>query len=64
MHKVLSKVEAVLKAPDPKNITELRAFLSLLNFYNKFLPMLSTVLRPLYHLEEKGVDFLWSTECK
>uniref|UniRef100_A0A671TD66 Reverse transcriptase/retrotransposon-derived protein RNase H-like domain-containing protein n=1 Tax=Sinocyclocheilus anshuiensis TaxID=1608454 RepID=A0A671TD66_9TELE len=36
------KVEAIQKAPPPRNKTELQAFLGLLNFYSCFLPNKAT----------------------
>ena len=36
-----TKVEAILQAPAPRNITELRSFLGLVNYYGKFLPDLA-----------------------
>lgn len=49
------KIEAIRKAPRPSNVTELKAFLGLLNFYSKFLPNTATVLEPLYRLLKKNV---------
>lgn len=42
------KFEAITKAKIPKNVTELKAYLGLLNYYSKFLPQLSTELHQLY----------------
>lgn len=50
LHPTEDKIKAILQAPAPKNITELRAFLGLLNYYEKFVPNLSTVLAPLHKL--------------
>ena len=36
------KLEAILSAPSPKNVQELRSFLGLLNYYGKFIPNLAS----------------------
>ena len=56
------KVEAIRQAPTPKNITELKAYLGLLNYYNKFMPNLSTELVPLYKLLQKAAKWQWGKE--
>ena len=33
------KVRAITEAPEPSNVSELRAFLGLINYYSKFLPL-------------------------
>ena len=38
------KVKAVLEAPAPSNVSQLRSFLGLGNHYAKFLPQSSTLL--------------------
>ena len=53
------KVEAVKAAPNPKNLTELKAYLGLLTYYGKFLPNLANVLAPLYQLLRKDVKWNW-----
>ena len=45
--------------PPPVNVSKLRAFLGMINFYGKCLPNLSTVLAPLYKLLRKGVQWKW-----
>ena len=57
------KVDAVVNAPRPKNLTELRAFLGLLNYYGKFLPDLATKLHPLNKLLKKQQEWKWTREC-
>ena len=37
-----AKVKGVVNAPAPRDITELRSFLGLVNYYSKFLPDLSS----------------------
>ena len=59
LHPSEEKVRAIKQAPHPRNVTELKLFLGLLNYYSKFLPHLSTFLSPLYHLLRKDVNWSW-----
>ena len=43
------KVKAIVDTPDPKDLSELRSFLGMVNYYGKFLPNLATTLAPLYN---------------
>ncbi|XP_054283366.1 uncharacterized protein K02A2.6-like [Macrosteles quadrilineatus] len=54
----------IVKAPRPTDLTQLRSYIGLLNYYGKFLPNLSTLLHPLYNLLNKGVKWSWSEECE
>ena len=45
-----AKIKALKQAPIPRNVTQLKAFLGLLNYYGKFVPNLSTLLAPLHTL--------------
>ena len=58
------KVKAIVDAPHPKNVTELRSFLGLLNYYGKFIPNLATILHPLNDLLKANTHWKWSDECK
>jgi len=55
----LDKVDAIQKAPTPKNLTQLRTYLGLLNYYNRFLPNLAAQLAPLYNLLCKATHWYW-----
>ena len=59
-----SKVKAIKEAPEPSNVTELRAFLGLLNYYGQFSPNIAATLHPLYVLLQKGQQWMWKTEQK
>ena len=50
LHTAESKVQAVVEAPEPRNVTELRSFIGMVNYYGKFIPNLATTLSPLYLL--------------
>ena len=56
------KIRAITEAPVPQDITQLRAFLGLLNYYGKFLQNLSSLLAPLYKLLEKKSHWVWRKE--
>ena len=53
LHTLPSKVEAILKVPDPENLQQLRSFLGLLNYYGKFIPNLASIVHPLNQLLQK-----------
>lgn len=61
LHKDKDKVNAVQNAPLPSNVSELKGFLGLLNFYGSFVKDLATVLYPLFNLFGKNIP--WSKEC-
>ena len=60
IHALADKVRAIMEAPAPHNVRELKSYLGLLSYYGKFLPDLSSVLVPLYHLLRKHVSWRWS----
>ena len=60
IHPSSSKVQAIKEAPEPRNLTELKSFLGLLNYYSKFLPNLSVLLSPLYSLLKKNAKWTWT----
>ena len=59
LHPIKEKVRAIQEAPQPRNVSELRSFLGIINYYGKFLPNLSTKLRPLYQLLKRGTRWHW-----
>ena len=64
IHPTNNKVRAIKEAPVPSDITQLRAFVGLLNYYGKFIPQVATHMTPLYKLMEKDHKWLWSAECQ
>ena len=55
-------MEAILKAPSPASLTELKSFLGLLSYYGKFIPNMSTVVHPLYDLLNKSTKWKWTED--
>ena len=64
LHPTTAKIKAVVDAPTPKNLSELKSYLGLLNYYGRFLPNLSTMINPLNQLQSKGQKWVWSAACK
>ena len=58
----LDKVKAVQNAPAPQEVSQLKSFIGLVNYYGKFLPDLSSVLAPFYRLFQKGTKWVWGDE--
>ena len=63
VHTTEQKVQTLVDTPAPKNVTQLRSFLGMLNFYAKFIPNFATLLHPLYALLHTGHTWKWSQEC-
>lgn len=59
-----NKIKAVLETPSPKDITSLRAYLGILNYYHRFLPNLATVVSPMTALLKKDRKFVWTQQCQ
>ena len=56
------KVKAINNAPVPTNVSELKSFLGLLNFYGKYIRNLSDILAPLHVLLQKDKSWHWGVE--
>ena len=62
LHPTVEKVQAIQETQKPQNVSELRSFFGIINYYNRFLPNLSTTLSPLYRLLQKDVKWMWGQE--
>ena len=58
------KMKAIMEAGSPTNVTELKSYLGLLNYYGKFLPNLATILHPLHHCLQKDRPWRWTEACE
>ena len=63
IHTVSSKVAAIVDAPIPQNVSELRSFLGTVNYYGQFIPNLSTIIAPLNNLLRSNIDWSWTTKA-
>ena len=51
-----------MKFPIPKNQKQLKDFLGLTNFYNRFTDKYAETTQPLLELLKKGCRFIWTPE--
>lgn len=57
-----SKISAILNYPRPKNHKQLKGFLGLTNFYNRFTNKYAATTQPLLQLLKKDRNFKWNQE--
>ena len=50
--------------PTPKDATEVRQFLGLASYYRWYVLKFAEIACPLNNLMQKGMPFLWSSDCE
>ena len=60
LYKMPDKIDAIVNAPRPINVTQLTAYLGLLNYYHRFLPNLSLVVWPLNMMLGEERKWRWT----
>lgn len=58
------KCESILNMPRPTDLTLLRSFLGLANYYRRFVQNFSQTAKPLYDLLKKNNSFIWNHACE
>jgi RNase H-like domain found in reverse transcriptase/Reverse transcriptase (RNA-dependent DNA polymerase)/Integrase zinc binding domain/Integrase core domain len=58
------KIKAIVDAPVPDNVTQLKSFVGMVMFYSKFLKNVNGKLSPMYKLLQKGHEWNWTVECQ
>ena len=58
------KIQVITSAKIPSNVSELRTFLGIVSYYQKFIPNLANRCAPLYKLLHKDTKWRWSDECE
>ena len=56
------KIEAVVAWERPTNVTEVRSFLGLTGYYQRFMEGFSMIASPLTKLTRKHAKFEWTEE--
>ena len=64
LHTAPSKITAIVDAPPPQNVSQLKSFLGLLNYYGQFIPNLASLLKPLHNLLCKEEAWKWTASCQ
>lgn len=59
---IKEKTECIKNAATPTNLTQLKSYLGLLNYYRKFIPNLSEELKCIYDLCKNKVSFKWTQD--
>ena len=60
----MDKVKAIREWAAPKNVSELRSFLGLANYYRRFVERYSRKVTALIDLLKKGEKWCWSSQCQ
>ncbi|GKC87653.1 reverse transcriptase domain-containing protein [Tanacetum coccineum] len=58
-----AKVDVIAKLPYPTFVKGVRSFLGYAGFYRQFIQDFSKIARPMTHLLEKEIPFIFSKEC-
>ncbi|XP_060075892.1 uncharacterized protein K02A2.6-like [Ylistrum balloti] len=64
IHSTEAKIEAIKNAPSPTNVSELKSFLGLLNYYGQYMSNLLTKLQPLHELLRQDKSWNWTLQCE
>jgi hypothetical protein len=58
------KVREIVDWKLPSSVTEVRSFLGLIGYYQRFIEGFSKIAKPMTSLLEKGKEFKWTHECQ
>nr|XP_039248881.1 uncharacterized protein K02A2.6-like [Styela clava] len=64
LHKTDVKIKAIRDAPRPGNVSQVRSFIGMVNYYQRFIPNLSSVLYPLNCLLRANCRWKWTKYCE
>ena len=56
---VKEKIEELLNAKSPENVTQMKLFLGMMNYYRRHLPHLASVLKHLHNLLRNNIKRRW-----
>jgi hypothetical protein len=59
-----AKVKEIMEWRVPTTVTEIRSFLGLAGYYQRFIEGFSKIAKPMTSLLEKGKEFKWNEKCQ
>jgi hypothetical protein len=59
-----AKVKEIMEWSVPTTVTEIRSFLGLAGYYQRFIEGFSKIAKPMTSLLEKGREFKWDEKCQ
>ncbi|KAJ8868001.1 hypothetical protein PR048_031810 [Dryococelus australis] len=59
-----SKIEKLINTKSPQNVTQLKSYLGMLDYYHTFIKMTPDVIEQLHNLLRNCVSWEWTDECE
>jgi hypothetical protein len=58
------KTSCVKNFPRPHNVTTVKSFIGLANYYRRFIPKFAQIAKPMTLLLKKENKFIWNDQCE
>jgi hypothetical protein len=58
------KIKSIMEWPTPKDVSDIRSFMSLARYYKRFIKGFSKIWSPITTLQKKGTNFTWTQKCE
>lgn len=59
----LAKIKVILHFPIPKTPTQVHIFIGCISYYRRFIENFAKIEHPLFQLETKDANFVWTDDC-
>ena len=59
-----NKIEAIMNWTTPRNVTDVRSFMGLVGYYQRFIEGFAKVAHAITSLKNKGMKFEWTSRCE